>query len=170
MTGNHYHVVLYLDIERGRAWDRDEVIGRWTRLFSSGPLARAYLRGGIVRGDGAGGGIGEPVLPAPALMPFRTGVEPRKTALAEAVGGKPEAELPFALEDYIELVDWTGRLARPDKKRVVAADAPAALSALGLDAVQWRVLTLEIQKRAMVLFHGLERVKAWERRRLKKAA
>ncbi len=31
VTGNHYHVVLYLDIERGRAWDRDEVIGRWTR-------------------------------------------------------------------------------------------------------------------------------------------
>ena len=43
-------------------------------------------------------------------------------------------------------------------------------SALGLDAVQWRVLTLEIQKRAIVLFHGLESVKAWERRRMKKAA
>ncbi len=106
-------------------------------------------------------------------MPFRGGGEPRKTALAEAVGGGPEAELPFALKDYLELVDWTGRMARPDKKGVIAAAAPAALSALGelgLDAAQWRVLALEIQKRAIVLFHGLERVEAWERRRLKKAA
>ncbi len=81
VTGNHYHVVLYLDIEQGRAWDRDEVIGRWTRLFSGDPLARAYLRGGLdgaalgqvdsvdagdseagdraVPRTGAGGGVGE---------------------------------------------------------------------------------------------------------------
>ena len=50
VMSNHYHVVLYLDIEQGRSWDRDEVIGRWTRLFSGDPLARAYLRGGL---DGA---------------------------------------------------------------------------------------------------------------------
>ena len=74
------------------------------------------------------------------------------------------------LEDYLELVDWTGRLARPEKKGAIAPDAPAALEELGLNAVRWRVLTLEIQKRAIVMFHGLESVRAWERRRVKKAA
>ncbi len=44
------------------------------------------------------------------------------------------------------------------------------LEELGLNAVRWRVLTLEIQKRAIVMFHGLESVRAWERRRVKKAA
>ena len=271
VMSNHYHVVLYLDIEQGRSWNRDEVIRRWLRLFSGDPLARAYLRGGLdgaahgqldvlaarwrerlcdlswymrclneylarranaedgckgrfwegrfksqaladdaallscmayvdlnpvraglcgtladsdftsvrarlweraeaAKGDRACDTKGEAPLPAPKLMPFRPGGELRKIALAEAVGSKPKAELPFALEDYLELVDWTGRLARPEKRGMIAPDAPAALSELGLDAAQWRVLTLEIQKRAIVLFHGLERVEAWERRHMKKAA
>ncbi len=50
VTGNHYHVVLYLDLEQGRSWNRDDAIRRWLRLFSGDLLARAYLRGGL---DGA---------------------------------------------------------------------------------------------------------------------
>ncbi len=53
VTGNRYHVVLYLNIEQGRSWDRDEVIRRWLRLFSGDPLARTYLRGEL---DGAAHG------------------------------------------------------------------------------------------------------------------
>ena len=54
-------------------------------------------------GKGRRGGSGCPV---PGLMPFwaRRGHDERN------------ASLPFALKDYIELVDWTGRVVRQDKK------------------------------------------------------
>ncbi|WP_341502506.1 transposase [Gallaecimonas sp. GXIMD4217] len=42
--------------------------------------------------------------------------------------------IPFALADYLELVDWTGRAQRQDKRGFIAADAPAILQRLGLDA------------------------------------
>jgi len=38
VMSNHYHLVLRIDAERARAWSRDEVLRRWTRLFD-GPLA-----------------------------------------------------------------------------------------------------------------------------------
>ena len=76
VTGNHYHVVLYLDIEQGRAWDRDEVIGRWTRLFSGDPLARAYLRGGL---DGTAPG-----------RPGATGPFPEQNLFEPAISGFPD--------------------------------------------------------------------------------
>ena len=101
-------------------------------------------------------------LPAPGLMPFR----------AETAGGSDEesAFLPLSLRDYIELVDWTGRIARPDKKGFIPADAPAMLSALGLDEGQWRLLALEIQREAITMFNGLDKLAARERRRTRKAA
>ena len=101
-------------------------------------------------------------LPAPRLMPFR----------AETAAGSDEesAFLPLSLRDYIELVDWTGRIARPDKKGFIPADAPAMLSALGLDEGQWRLLALEIQREAITMFNGLDKLAARERRRTRKAA
>ncbi len=44
VMGNHYHVVLYLDIERGRSWDRDEVIRRRARLsLRNGAKSRSEI-------------------------------------------------------------------------------------------------------------------------------
>lgn len=44
--------------------------------------------------------------PAPRLMPFQVGIQ----------RDEEPASLPFDLRKYIELVDWTGRIARPDKR------------------------------------------------------
>jgi REP element-mobilizing transposase RayT len=59
---------------------------------------------------------------APALLPFRG---PDRT-------GAPD-HLPFALADYLELVDWAGRAVRNDKRGAIAADAPPILARLGID-------------------------------------
>jgi len=45
VMSNHYHIVARIDAERARGWDRDEVLRRWTRIFS-GPLwVGRYLQG-----------------------------------------------------------------------------------------------------------------------------
>jgi hypothetical protein len=54
------------------------------------------------------------------LMPF------------DATGRTPWA-IPFGLEDYITLADWTGRQQRPGKRGVIAKSLPPILQHLGLD-------------------------------------
>jgi REP element-mobilizing transposase RayT len=34
VMSNHVHVVVRVDAERALAWDRDEVLRRWTQLFT----------------------------------------------------------------------------------------------------------------------------------------
>jgi len=58
---------------------------------------------------------------APRLLPFR-GPE-RKNA--------PDG-LPYALDDYLELVDWTGRAIRDDKRGSIPHDLPPILQRLGI--------------------------------------
>ena len=43
VMSNHYHLVLRVDVQRSRSWERDEVLRRWTQLFSGPPLLQAYL-------------------------------------------------------------------------------------------------------------------------------
>ena len=45
--------------------------------------------------------------------------------------------LPFRLTDYFELVDWTGRILRDDKKGVIPEEMPEILQRLQLDARHW---------------------------------
>ena len=98
--------------------------------------------------------------PLPRLMPFRSGVElDDKTAT-----------LPFDLKEYIELVDWTGRIARKDKRGHIPANTPKMLSTMRLTEHQWRMLALEIQKEAITMFKGLDKLAAREKRGERKAA
>ena len=47
------------------------------------------------------------------------------------------AFLPINTEDYLDLIDWTARLTRPDKQGKVAATEPTILSKLGFTHSQW---------------------------------
>ena len=97
---------------------------------------------------------------SPGLMPFRTELER---------DGEPPA-LPVGLLDYIELVDWTGRVVRTDKKGFIPREAPSALSDLKLSKAQWRVLALEIQRESITMFNGLDKLAARERGQTSRAA
>jgi hypothetical protein len=59
-------------------------------------------------------------LPQAALMPF------------DATSQTPWA-VPFAFEDYLELVDWTGRAIRSDKRGHIPSGHPEILDRLGID-------------------------------------
>jgi REP element-mobilizing transposase RayT len=49
--------------------------------------------------------------------------------------------LPFRLTDYLELVDWSGRIIREDKKGTIPEHLPVILTRLNLDARHWLYLT-----------------------------
>lgn len=53
--------------------------------------------------------------------------------------------LPFKLVDYIELVDWTGRIMRQNKRGAIASELPPILERLGLNTDAWQVLTTEFE-------------------------
>ena len=96
----------------------------------------------------------------PRLMPFG----------AKKEHDEQPATLPFGLREYIELVEWTGRMARADKKGFIPDDVPSLLSTLQLTGTQWRMLALEIQKEAITMFNGLDKLAARERTEARKAA
>ena len=49
--------------------------------------------------------------------------------------------LPFRLTDYLELVDWSGRIIREDKKGAIPENVPDILNRLNIDAGNWLYLT-----------------------------
>jgi len=60
-----------------------------------------------------------------------------QAALYPVAGATRAPQMPVTLIEYLTLTDWTGRARRPDKRGVIAADAPAAIALLGLSADQW---------------------------------
>lgn len=49
--------------------------------------------------------------------------------------------LPFRLNDYLELVDWTGRIIREDKRGAIPQDLPPILARLNMESKHWLYLT-----------------------------
>jgi hypothetical protein len=45
--------------------------------------------------------------------------------------------IPMHLADYIELVDWSGRQIRPDKRSAISETAPPILARLGIEQGNW---------------------------------
>jgi len=53
--------------------------------------------------------------------------------------------LPFQLNDYLELVDWTGRILRGDKRGVIDKNLPDILERLEFSSTIWSTLTTEFE-------------------------
>ena len=49
--------------------------------------------------------------------------------------------LPFRLSDYLELVDWSGRIIREDKSGYIPDNVPTILQRLDMDARHWVYLS-----------------------------
>jgi len=58
--------------------------------------------------------------------------------------GGPEG-LPFHLVDYLELVNWTGRAVRDDKRGAIAEDLPPILERIGITPVAWLELAQDFE-------------------------
>ena len=44
VMSNHYHIVLRIDADRARTWSDEEVLRRWTQLFTGPVLVQRYLQ------------------------------------------------------------------------------------------------------------------------------
>jgi len=60
------------------------------------------------------------------------------------------AGICFSLIDYLELVDWTGRCIREDKRSAISEQTPALLGVLDLDNETWFTLANDFGK----TYHG----------------
>ena len=59
--------------------------------------------------------------------------------------------LPFRLTDYLELVDWTGRILREDKRGAIHHALPPILERLQIDPKHWMYLSKHFESK----FKGL---------------
>ena len=63
--------------------------------------------------------------------------------------GNPRQPMPaglaYRVEDYIELVDWTCRQIRDDKRGNIDVDQPPILDRLGIETEHWLYLTQHYQ-------------------------
>jgi REP element-mobilizing transposase RayT len=82
-------------------------------------------------------------------------------ALARFVGNPrndmPQG-LPFHLKDYLELVDWTGRIIREDKKGAIPSEIPPILERLEIDPKYWMVMAEHFGSRFGSLVGGVDQL------------
>ena len=71
------------------------------------------------------------------LLDFRTPLKPL-LHFDEAELDQPQSGILFAFRDYLELVDWTGRCIRDDKRSFIGDTLPPILTRLQISAEQWR--------------------------------
>ena len=64
--------------------------------------------------------------------------------------GNPTNEMikgiPFRLDDYLELVDWSGKQIKPNKRGAIDASAPPVLQQLNFDQKEWLKLCTTLEK------------------------
>ena len=75
--------------------------------------------------------------------------KPESKALVKFIGAEHQQQpqgIHFTLIDYLELVDWTGRVIREGKRGTISSQAPALLAALGLDNEIWLNLANDFGK------------------------
>src|ERR1700761_6626082 len=70
-----------------------------------------------------------------------------KARLRPLAGTLPAPVLSLRTVDYLELVDWSGRIVREDKRGAIAAEVSSVLDQLGLQARQWHTQMLGIESR-----------------------
>lgn len=93
-------------------------------------------------------------------------IERRDQALAPMAGsGANEFSLPIAFADYLELVDWTGRQLRPDKRGSISFSLPPIVTRLtGSGVDSWMADMKHLTRRYCRAIGGAESLLAYRER------
>jgi len=68
--------------------------------------------------------------------------------------------LPFKLEDYLELLDWTGQCIREDKRGAISNDLPPILDRLNFDTKNWLYTTQNFESSFKGMVGTINKVRA----------
>ena len=63
----------------------------------------------------------------------------------EGISSRGPDGIPFGFESYLELVEWTGRMIRSDKRGYIDDSTPPLFQRLAISAEQWRVNTTQFE-------------------------
>ena len=58
---------------------------------------------------------------------------------------KPDNGIPFALKDYLELVEATGQMVRHDKRGRIDEQIPPILKRLNIDPDNWETIAVNFE-------------------------
>jgi REP element-mobilizing transposase RayT len=72
------------------------------------------------------------------LLDFRAPLKPLLRFEGRAVD-EPQSGILFEYQDYLELVDWSGRIVRGDKRGFIDNDLPPILARLHISQERWRI-------------------------------
>lgn len=78
------------------------------------------------------------------LLDFRAPLKPLLHFENRAVN-KPKTGILFSFEEYLALLDWTGRIIRSDKRGQIDNALPPILARLQITADQWRINTTQFE-------------------------
>ena len=92
--------------------------------------------------------------PKPRLLPF-----------AQAIRGDEDTGLPFNLQDYLDLLDASGRAVHPNKRGVIPATTPKLLAGLGLDPGEWLARVCELPARFQLFIGAPHRLRELAQRK-----
>jgi putative transposase len=70
----------------------------------------------------------------------------------------PDAAIPFALTDYAELIEWTGRALRGDRRGHIPENTPALLQRLAISTNAWLTATRTLETRFPTAIGAEERI------------
>jgi REP element-mobilizing transposase RayT len=73
----------------------------------------------------------------------------------------PEALVPFAFKDYVELIDWTGRTIRDGKKGAIPAELAPILERLNISKDEWVESVLYFGHRFKRVIGPIDRIKRY---------
>ena len=78
------------------------------------------------------------------LMDFKASLKPL-LRFEKGITNQHQAGILYAFRDYLELVDWTGRMIRDDKRGGIGGDLPPILTRLEISAEQWCINTTQFE-------------------------
>lgn len=107
-------VMAYVDLNPVRAGLADSI------------AAAEFTSGQQRLGEGSGAEASRLENRKPALLPF-----------AQALRGDTDGALPFNVQDYLDLLDTTGRVVHPKRHGAMPETTPALLASLGVEPGEW---------------------------------
>ncbi len=78
------------------------------------------------------------------LRYFSTSLKPL-LHFEQSQSDSPQKGIPLAFDSYLELVDWTGRAMRTDKRGVIDSQLPSILERLQLSPKQWVINSTQFE-------------------------